>query len=83
MATRKKKAPNFVLKTAPDFYVSGQGGSIVLIYAVSDQVREWLLNNVHSEMWQWVGEALAVDWRFAEDIVEALTDEGFINGSES
>ena len=39
--------------------------------------RLWIEAYVYQEPWQWLGPALAVEWRFADAIVEGLRDAGF------
>lgn len=48
-------------------------GSIVLFVPRDDDAREWLEDNTASEPWQWLGGALAVEWRLAGALIEALS----------
>jgi len=59
-----------------DFTIADRG-SVFLIRAVSEAARRWLDENIVAEPWQWVDGALAVDHRFARDIVAEITDAGF------
>ena len=59
-----------------DFTIADRG-SIFLIRPVSEAAHRWLDVNIVAEPWQWVDGALAVDHRFARDIVAEITDAGF------
>jgi hypothetical protein len=56
-------------------------GSIVMFTPVSDAAKTWFDENVHHEVWQWFGESLCVEWRYAEDLIEGLLNEGLIVGA--
>lgn len=58
-------------------------GSVVLLELHSDKVREWFEFNVATESWQWMGGNVAVDHRFALDLLDGLTEEGFDVGYRS
>jgi hypothetical protein len=60
----------------PDFDVTDDG-SIVVIHPLSEGCRAWIATNVHAEPWQWLGGSLAVDHRYAGDLVEGLVAAGF------
>lgn len=51
-------------------------GSMVLITPDSDADQEWLDENLETEGWQWLGKSLAVDQRFAEDLIEGMILDG-------
>ena len=59
-----------------DFLIADHG-SVFLIRPVSEAARQWLDANVVAEPWQWFAGSLAVDHRFARDIVAEITDAGF------
>ena len=59
-----------------DFTIADRG-SVFLIRAVSEAARRWLDENIVAEPWQWIDGALAVDHRFARDIVAEITEAGF------
>ncbi len=59
-----------------DFTIADHG-SVFLIRPVSEAARQWLDENAVAEPWQWLGGALAVDHRFARNIIAELTDAGF------
>lgn len=49
-------------------------GSIVLIRPLTDEVAEWMHENTDG---QWFGDALAVEHRYVEPLVQGMIDEGF------
>ena len=59
-----------------DFTISDQG-SIFLIRPLNDPARQWLDENVVSELWQWVQGALCVEARFASDLLKEIEEAGF------
>lgn len=54
-----------------------EGISLVLVTPGNSAEREWLDENVRSESWQWLGPSLAVDLRFANDLIAGAKDAGF------
>lgn len=42
----------------------------------TDKAREWIEENVGTEPWQWLGDALAVDHRYIEDLELGMLDAG-------
>jgi hypothetical protein len=60
----------------PDFLIADHG-SIFTIAPVSEAARQWLDENVASEPWQWLGDALCVDHRCARDLIDQIADDGF------
>jgi hypothetical protein len=53
-------------------------GSIILLQSLTDAGKRWIDENVSSEPWQWLGGALAVDWRMAEELVALMQDDGLV-----
>ena len=52
-------------------------GSIIVITPLTSEARIWIDENCNIESWQWIGESLAIDHRFAENIILGLADAGF------
>ena len=50
-------------------------GTIVTFTPLDDGARDWLRDNVQAESWQWQGETLAVDHRYAPPIRDAIAGE--------
>ncbi len=42
----------------------------------TDGAREWVEENVQTESWQWLGQALVVDGRYIEDLELGMVDAG-------
>ena len=49
---------------------------VVTLTAESRRERRALERTVHAEPWQWQGDTLVVEARFANVIVDALSDAG-------
>lgn len=52
------------------------GGSVFLVRPLTDAGRDWLHENVESEGWQWLGDALAVEHRYIEPLVCGMVQAG-------
>lgn len=59
-----------------DFEILDQG-SVVLFTPMSDRAKQFTDENIHTESWQWVGGAFAVEHRFAEILIGELPEFGF------
>jgi hypothetical protein len=53
-------------------------GSIILLQPLTDAGQRWIDENVSSEPWQWLGGALTVDWRMAEELAALMQDDGLV-----
>ncbi len=62
--------------TATDFYIINHG-SVVSLHPLTVACRDWVDENVHSEGWQWLGGGLAIEPRYANDLIAGLIDAGF------
>jgi hypothetical protein len=51
-----------------DFQIADHG-SFISIRPLNEAARQWLDENVVSELWQWVQGALCVEARFARDLL--------------
>lgn len=51
-------------------------GSIVMITPLTAEGRDWMEENLPSEPWQWYAGGLAVEMRYADDIVIGMRDDG-------
>ena len=47
-----------------------------LIEPKTEQAKEWINDNVYSEPWQWLGQNLAVDHHFIDDLVQGMLESG-------
>jgi hypothetical protein len=52
-------------------------GSIVVLYSETEDESVWLTDNTNAEPWQFLGRGLAVDYRFAEDLITGVINAGF------
>ena len=59
-----------------DFSISDQG-TVISIRPRNEAARQWLDENVISEPWQWVQNALCVEARFARDLIIEIEQAGF------
>ena len=59
-----------------DFQITDQG-TIILIRPLNEAARQWLDENVVTEPWQWVNDALCVEARFARDLIIEIEQTGF------
>jgi hypothetical protein len=59
-----------------DFRIADHG-TIVTIEPVSVEARNWLLEMVDFQPWQWMGPVLNVDHRMAQGLVDAIGEAGF------
>jgi hypothetical protein len=53
-------------------------GSVWLFNPLCGRAQEWVEEHVLSGPWQWPGGQLAVELRFAPDLIEAMRDAGLI-----
>ena len=42
----------------------------------SEAAAKWFDENVESDSWQWIGNSLAVEQRYAQDLAHGLLDAG-------
>lgn len=54
--------------------------TVYILVPLSREAKEWVEENVSYEMT--LGEGIPVEWRFIDDIVEALRREGFERGKD-
>ena len=62
---------------APDVLVANEG-TVFVFTPLTPRAREWFDENVQTEGWQWFGNALVVEHRFAWGLAEGLKDAGFV-----
>lgn len=58
-----------------DLMVSNHG-TVVMLHAMSRDGAAWLHENVSSEPWQWVGNAIACEPRMVQDVLDGAMDDG-------
>jgi hypothetical protein len=53
-------------------------GSVWLFTPQSGRAQNWVQEHVVSEPWQWLGGQLAVEQRFAPDLIKTIREVGLI-----
>ena len=51
-------------------------GSVVAFHLLSQDAKNFVDENVAAEGWQFMGDALCVDFRFAENLAEGMRENG-------
>lgn len=52
--------------------------TVTLLRPINDKCKQWVRDNIDTEGWQWLGGGLAIEWRYVDGIVEAMTNEGLV-----
>jgi hypothetical protein len=65
---------------ARDVTIDNQG-SIVRVIPETQQAKDWIQENTDTESWQWFGNALCVEWRYADDLIAGMQAAGLAVGS--
>jgi hypothetical protein len=65
------------MEAETDVIVSNEG-SVFLLNPVTDAGKEWIKENCRTEGWQWLGECLAIEPRYALEIVEGMQGDGLV-----
>jgi virulence-associated protein VagC len=53
-------------------------GTVVVITPVSRRAKAWIENNLQAESWQWIGDAMVVERRYAAELGDAMRGEGLV-----
>ena len=53
-------------------------GTVVAFQPVTPAAREWIDENIISEGWQWLGDTLAIDHRYADTIIDGAILDGLV-----
>lgn len=56
-------------------------GSIISIIPRNETAQAWIDDNVQSEGWQWLDQALCIDHRMADTLIDGILCEGFTIGN--
>lgn len=51
-------------------------GTVWRLTPLTAAAKAWFAENVHAEPWQWFGQALVVDHRFARPILAGIVEAG-------
>ncbi|MCK4351805.1 hypothetical protein KAW65_00165 [candidate division WOR-3 bacterium] len=57
--------------------------SVRILVPLTEKAKVWVHNNVSYEPWQRFGDdGVAIEWRFLDDILEELYNDGFKAGED-
>ena len=59
----------------PDVLVRNEG-TVFVFSPLTARAKQWFDENVQSEPWQWLGDALVVEHRFAWGLGQGMKDAG-------
>jgi len=66
-----------LVNTNPDVQIVNHG-SVFAFHLLSQNAQEFVDENVQTERWQFMGNALCVDHRFAGDLADAMRENGLV-----
>ncbi len=58
-----------------DVYISNNG-SVFSFQPVTQAGKDWIEENVQTEPWQWLGNTLAIESRFAGELTDGMISAG-------
>lgn len=64
------------IASQPDFTITG-GGTLYLLRPVSDAAKEWVQLHIPEDA-QWLGDAVAIEHRYIQAIVDGLEADGLV-----
>jgi hypothetical protein len=73
--------PDHARTPSADFRVTYHG-TVTTMTPLSNRCREWLEENVDIEPWQRLGNAIAVEPRYVDQLAEAMIEEGLVIESD-
>ena len=56
-------------------------GSLIGFTPISEAAQDWFRLHVEAEDWQWMGDTLWIDHRFARDLMQGIVDDGLELGA--
>lgn len=63
--------------TNPDVLVRNEG-TVFMFCPVTPVAKQWIAENVESESWQWFGNTLVVEHRYAWGLGQGMRDAGLV-----
>ena len=51
-------------------------GSVFSFQPVTKAGKDWIEKNVQTEPWQWLGDTLAIESRFAGELADGMISDG-------
>jgi hypothetical protein len=64
-------------KAAPDVLVEN-AGTVFTFCPLTPAAKSWVAENVEAEAYQWLGNVLVVEHRFAWGLAEGMKDAGLV-----
>lgn len=64
-------------KKGPDVLVRNEG-TVFVFCPLTSAAKQWVEENVQSEPWQWFGNAVVVETRYAWGLAQGMKDEGLV-----
>ena len=74
---QKEEHPLQVNTNTPGVQIVNHG-SVVAFHLLSQNAKTFVDENVQTESWQFMGDALCVDHRFASDLAEGMRESGLV-----
>jgi len=74
---KTKAASHGADKSTPDVLVC-KAGTVFVFCPLTSAAKQWVEENVQSEPFQWLGDSLVVDHRFAWGLGQGLKDAGLV-----
>ncbi len=53
-------------------------GSVVMFAVLTQAARDWVAEHIYLEDWQWLGNAFAVEPRYADDLESGMSGDGLV-----
>lgn len=66
--------------TTHDVLIKSDGSKLVGFTPVSKNAKEWFEANVETASYQWLGNTVWVEDRYAQDLLDGLTEAGLSAG---
>ena len=54
--------------------------SVYVLTPLTDDCKQWIADNVVYESWQLIGEGIAIEWRYIDELIALLTESEYILG---
>jgi len=64
-------------RNTPDVLVRNEG-TVFVFCPLTERARAWIDENVQTEPWQWFGNALVVEHRYAWGLATGMKEAGFV-----
>lgn len=61
----------------PDVLIEN-AGTVFTFCPLTDRAKDWISENVETESWQWIGQVLVIEHRYAWALAEGMQDAGLV-----